>query len=196
MERLRSKTGCWTCRLRRKKCDEQRPICAACAQLGLGSRCTFPEGAARPDRKKCLTTLGTFDIRLPAKDDQALPLFRHVTSRDIEVIGGIPQMVSSFYVPMASQELKGCGDSMRLILFDELVRDSVIMCFSPFAFPQTSAMVSSNGKVLKRVLIQLRSLLPRVSGLDHPTILCLSMAVNFVGLTEVCTRRASYNYLK
>ncbi|KAL5336254.1 fungal-specific transcription factor domain-containing protein [Aspergillus crustosus] len=27
--------GCWTCRLRRKKCDEQRPRCAACAALSL-----------------------------------------------------------------------------------------------------------------------------------------------------------------
>ncbi|VEU19636.1 DEKNAAC100357 [Brettanomyces naardenensis] len=31
----RKKTGCWTCRLRRKKCTEERPACAECVRLGL-----------------------------------------------------------------------------------------------------------------------------------------------------------------
>jgi hypothetical protein len=40
---LRSKQGCWTCRLRRKKCDEKHPFCSTCESLtitcyGYGSR--------------------------------------------------------------------------------------------------------------------------------------------------------------
>ncbi|KAF2280838.1 uncharacterized protein EI97DRAFT_366633 [Westerdykella ornata] len=31
----RSRTGCFTCRLRRKKCDEGKPTCRACKHLGL-----------------------------------------------------------------------------------------------------------------------------------------------------------------
>ncbi|PHH61550.1 hypothetical protein CDD81_287 [Ophiocordyceps australis] len=31
----RSRTGCFTCRLRRKKCDEGSPLCTACRHLGL-----------------------------------------------------------------------------------------------------------------------------------------------------------------
>ncbi|KAK7408652.1 DNA-binding transcriptional regulator ume6 [Neonectria punicea] len=31
----RSRTGCYTCRLRRKKCDEGSPACTACKHLGL-----------------------------------------------------------------------------------------------------------------------------------------------------------------
>jgi len=31
MSGSRSKNGCWTCRLRRKKCDETHPVCRACA---------------------------------------------------------------------------------------------------------------------------------------------------------------------
>ncbi|KAK2612460.1 DNA-binding transcriptional regulator ume6 [Conoideocrella luteorostrata] len=31
----RSRTGCYTCRLRRKKCDEGTPACTACKHLGL-----------------------------------------------------------------------------------------------------------------------------------------------------------------
>ncbi|KAK7229973.1 hypothetical protein V2G26_002143 [Clonostachys chloroleuca] len=32
---LRSKDGCWTCRLRKKKCDELRPQCKTCASLSI-----------------------------------------------------------------------------------------------------------------------------------------------------------------
>ncbi|KAL3423925.1 hypothetical protein PVAG01_05672 [Phlyctema vagabunda] len=35
----RSRTGCYTCRLRRKKCDEGTPSCTACKHLGL--RCEY-----------------------------------------------------------------------------------------------------------------------------------------------------------
>ncbi|GAM89189.1 hypothetical protein ANO11243_072260 [Dothideomycetidae sp. 11243] len=35
----RSRSGCFTCRLRRKKCDEIKPMCKACKHLGL--RCDY-----------------------------------------------------------------------------------------------------------------------------------------------------------
>ncbi|KAK4231123.1 fungal-specific transcription factor domain-containing protein [Podospora fimiseda] len=41
----RSFAGCWTCRLRRKKCDESRPICNACTSLDIN--CTY--GSAKPE---------------------------------------------------------------------------------------------------------------------------------------------------
>jgi hypothetical protein len=31
----RTRAGCWTCRARRKKCDETRPQCTTCHDLGL-----------------------------------------------------------------------------------------------------------------------------------------------------------------
>lgn len=33
--KVRSQSGCYTCRLRRKKCDEKRPVCDACAALEI-----------------------------------------------------------------------------------------------------------------------------------------------------------------
>ncbi|CAH0029727.1 unnamed protein product [Clonostachys rhizophaga] len=39
--KVRSNAGCWTCRLRRKKCDEERPICAGCQALEI--TCYFDE---------------------------------------------------------------------------------------------------------------------------------------------------------
>ncbi|OKL56664.1 hypothetical protein UA08_08312 [Talaromyces atroroseus] len=37
----RSRSGCFTCRLRRKKCDEGRPSCAAC--IGLNVKCDYDQ---------------------------------------------------------------------------------------------------------------------------------------------------------
>lgn len=49
---LRSKQGCWTCRLRRKKCDERQPICVTCEQLkitchGYGSKPEWMDGGVQ-----------------------------------------------------------------------------------------------------------------------------------------------------
>ncbi|UQC87784.1 uncharacterized protein CLUP02_13303 [Colletotrichum lupini] len=43
--KIRSSEGCWTCRLRRKKCDEARPVCEGCAQLEIN--CFYSE--TKPD---------------------------------------------------------------------------------------------------------------------------------------------------
>ncbi|TDZ16147.1 Pestheic acid cluster transcriptional regulator 3 [Colletotrichum orbiculare MAFF 240422] len=45
MSKIRSSEGCWTCRLRRKKCDEARPVCEGCASLEIN--CHYSE--AKPD---------------------------------------------------------------------------------------------------------------------------------------------------
>lgn len=33
--RTRGRSGCWTCKLRKKKCDESRPICTRCSALSI-----------------------------------------------------------------------------------------------------------------------------------------------------------------
>lgn len=43
--KVRSNAGCWTCRLRRKKCDETRPVCDACQTLEIS--CFFQD--EKPD---------------------------------------------------------------------------------------------------------------------------------------------------
>ena len=43
--KIRSNNGCWTCRLRRKKCDETKPECIACKALEIS--CHF--GDDKPD---------------------------------------------------------------------------------------------------------------------------------------------------
>ncbi|KAF2014972.1 hypothetical protein BU24DRAFT_423891 [Aaosphaeria arxii CBS 175.79] len=42
---MRSFTGCWTCRLRRKKCDERQPVCDGCSSLQI----TCHYGSDKPE---------------------------------------------------------------------------------------------------------------------------------------------------
>ncbi|KAI1870967.1 hypothetical protein JX265_006007 [Neoarthrinium moseri] len=52
--KIRSSQGCWTCRLRRKKCDERKPVCSTCGVLEI--TCHFsdkkPEWMDGGDREK------------------------------------------------------------------------------------------------------------------------------------------------
>ena len=41
--RKRTKTGCWTCRGRKLKCDEGRPACGQCARSRPPRECVFPD---------------------------------------------------------------------------------------------------------------------------------------------------------
>ena len=50
----RSSQGCWTCRLRRKKCGEQRPVCKECGTLHIsicsyGDKPDWMDGGAKQD---------------------------------------------------------------------------------------------------------------------------------------------------
>lgn len=40
LKRARTRSGCYTCRRRKKRCDESHPICGACERLGI--ECNFP----------------------------------------------------------------------------------------------------------------------------------------------------------
>ncbi|KAL7274868.1 DNA-binding transcriptional regulator ume6 [Rhizina undulata] len=48
----RSRTGCFTCRLRRKKCDEGKPVCKACKHLGLCCEYKRPVWWGNVDQRK------------------------------------------------------------------------------------------------------------------------------------------------
>ncbi|KAL4885896.1 fungal-specific transcription factor domain-containing protein [Aspergillus karnatakaensis] len=45
----RSRSGCFTCRLRRKKCDEERPVCESCSKYGLRCEYKTPTWWASPE---------------------------------------------------------------------------------------------------------------------------------------------------
>ncbi|OJI82365.1 hypothetical protein ASPTUDRAFT_126698, partial [Aspergillus tubingensis CBS 134.48] len=44
--------GCFTCRVRRKKCDEKRPVCGSCSKLALKCHYKAPQWWATNDQRK------------------------------------------------------------------------------------------------------------------------------------------------
>ncbi|KIW10072.1 hypothetical protein PV08_11848 [Exophiala spinifera] len=71
---LRSRTGCWTCRTRKRKCDEQRPKCALCTRQGYtcdyALRLTFRDETTRvQDRIQKITRIenSKLDPNSPAR---------------------------------------------------------------------------------------------------------------------------------
>ncbi|KAI2960326.1 transcriptional regulator family: Fungal Specific TF [Aspergillus niger] len=48
----RSRSGCFTCRVRRKKCDEKRPVCGSCSKLALKCHYKAPQWWATTDQRK------------------------------------------------------------------------------------------------------------------------------------------------
>lgn len=53
----RSRNGCLTCRKRKKKCDEIRPLCTNCA--GKGLECKWSAEGARPKSNERIATIST-----------------------------------------------------------------------------------------------------------------------------------------
>ncbi|KAI5467477.1 fungal-specific transcription factor domain-containing protein [Mariannaea sp. PMI_226] len=100
--KVRSNAGCWTCRLRRKKCDEKHPICEGCAALEI--TCHYDDekpdwmdggpkqkamaekikaqvkkqASQRRDRKYMeMLEAGTRNVNLAANGDEKSTPFRH-----------------------------------------------------------------------------------------------------------------------
>lgn len=100
---MRSSNGCWTCRLRRKKCDERHPMCDACAALQI--TCYYSEdkpgwmdGGVRQDEmaeqlkreikekshRRHIPSEGISVARSPIGDQTVLPAVYHATDQSPE----------------------------------------------------------------------------------------------------------------
>lgn len=71
----RSRTGCLTCRKRKKRCDEERPICRACRKLNFA--CEYPHpGTERQRARRSKYTISE-DITSPTRSVKPPPAQSH-----------------------------------------------------------------------------------------------------------------------
>ena len=69
----RSRTGCWTCRTRKVKCDEGRPICGQCSRLG--HTCDYsPRLSFRDDTRRVVDRMQDVSIVASPVWDPSSPL--------------------------------------------------------------------------------------------------------------------------
>lgn len=76
MEPIRSFNGCWTCRLRRKKCDEKRPVCDICSSLMItchfsAEKPEWMDGGAQQDG---MSEILKIEVKENARRRRSVPL--------------------------------------------------------------------------------------------------------------------------
>lgn len=110
----RSRNGCWTCRQRKVKCDEIRPICSSCTRLGKdcewGQRWKFDDLSIRTKRRhKHVSTAGSpswdeknqlrlMARQLYARHQPTLPPFTELSNEDERERKALTQPPGTFNV--------------------------------------------------------------------------------------------------
>ncbi|KAK9475966.1 hypothetical protein V1514DRAFT_214263 [Lipomyces japonicus] len=90
----RSRTGCWTCRLRRKKCPEEKPQCSACERLklkcdGYGDRPEFMQSPNAMDQKRDKIRKSIRRFKKLSNHETSLDISEHETSLDSGFVSGM-----------------------------------------------------------------------------------------------------------
>jgi hypothetical protein len=115
----RSRSGCLSCRRRKKKCDETKPICAACLRNALN--CVWPDTSPLTAAPEVVSTTPqlqtqTFSARpVPASDAWALTIGAR---RDLPTVT-IPASLSNF--PLLGSAASG-SETWRLL--DHYLKDT------------------------------------------------------------------------
>ncbi|KAF2144891.1 uncharacterized protein K452DRAFT_305852 [Aplosporella prunicola CBS 121167] len=139
--RLRTKTGCLTCRKRKKKCDERRPECQICSRLSLAciwddspheESCNGEQSAAacrngddaRPTARELLYLAATYAAQ-PAKALRATPGLRNENEQKLFVYMAeeyMPMLVREYTDPTFADQ----SHVLTVALGDPCVMDSLL----------------------------------------------------------------------
>lgn len=128
--RLRSRTGCAACRRRRKKCDERKPTCSACARLDL--RCWYEEATAAHiiSHDRGVTPPGHSEPIMNPRFCKNLPPWRYQSVYEQTIVHRAPSSISAFYGPLCSKEVQDLRLIWQMVHHDDLLYRATIACFS------------------------------------------------------------------
>ncbi|KAF9886027.1 hypothetical protein FE257_012083 [Aspergillus nanangensis] len=117
-----TRSGCLTCKKRRKRCDEAKPTCHACTRLGLscggyGSMWATPlnpsaqvfQQDASPKRRRISLSPSTSIYSHESPDDFSSP-----ASASSFYLPSSPSSALSFYLPPSPSSLSGC-DAVEIL---------------------------------------------------------------------------------
>lgn len=187
MLKLKSRTGCVPCRQRKKKCDERRPVCSTCSRLCLPCSYHSPTSASAP---VLYSRTRTFALQLRTSGSpplsQALSLTGLTFESEIDeaIFARVPRTAVLFYSPSSDAITRDEAEFRLLLVEDPLLRDTVIACFSVLLHAY-----GLNGTLHRAAFARALTLLRRRLGsasTDLKDIFGVQLAVNFIGLLEVC----------
>lgn len=183
---LRTKSGCFTCRARRKKCDERRPVCLGCERNTLA--CDWPmfeNQTLRDYRKHTLKLIPRPEVRSPSPEQNLLFQELNISFQEkssLEFISG-PFVKVMCPTPAA--------DSIRGHIKDQILRDEVFrkisICLGNFLNP--SFGTDEHQKLLKDALDSFRAhLFPSEADMVNVDTL---HSVSFLNLLEMIESKPS-----
>ncbi|KAI1764437.1 hypothetical protein GGR53DRAFT_323431 [Hypoxylon sp. FL1150] len=95
----RSKTGCSSCRRRKVRCDETKPLCQACQRLGL--TCSYEPGRAANSAETLRYRVRFVNSRYNKMQPEAKPSESHASSPPQRVTSGVDRNIET---PKANSE--------------------------------------------------------------------------------------------
>ncbi|RSL62889.1 hypothetical protein CEP54_005488 [Fusarium duplospermum] len=151
---MKSSDGCWTCRLRRKKCDEIRPVCDTCSALNI--TCYFTEDKPEwmdggPTQEEMAERL-----RKDAKDQahRRRPVRERVPPQGLDGLKPLPQRLPGGRSELTPQPRRGTdciltAGNLNTITFSR--PDTFLLMFYldnllPFLFPFYSPSLLEGGR--------------------------------------------------
>ena len=138
----RSRDGCFSCRRRKRRCDEEKPICASCRRTG--SDCVYPNSPSAPTPMKFIVATSPAHHMVPIKRSNRRASFLNLTPHDLEVI--CPKFQGA-----DGQHESEIDDPVDLRWDSKVASDTrLLRIISPFSLTQTPESL----RTLETALIQ------------------------------------------
>lgn len=128
---LRSKAGCLTCLKRRKKCDEEEPVCGDCRRLGI--RCVQRKSAASASNKTALsmTSLRVRPCHIVVPPDSGYLAFADTTEKAFTI--RCATQLRAFVSAMAGSSFQDLSFFVTASLQNRLVRSAAVAFAAAFS---------------------------------------------------------------
>lgn len=179
---LRSRKGCVPCKVRRKKCSEQRPSCDACLRLNL--ECFYQSCPPLPSQRHRSKTLATFELQLPPNESRILSVTSFDSEIEQRIISRIPTFAKNFHTTLSSENSRDPSTLMQLTMNEQHVRKSIVACcasyFSRVHDECKSYYRATHGKAMEAVRLKMSE-----KRLGKHALFSLIVAVLYLGLIEV-----------
>ncbi|KAF2003195.1 hypothetical protein P154DRAFT_460894 [Amniculicola lignicola CBS 123094] len=115
--RSKVKTGCTTCRIRKVKCDENKPLCQKC--VGTGRKCDGYESPFRPFTGQSTSNSHAGGIISCAGLKCVQPTFPMITPQDIDLLNRCFSTKTMFDVKL------GCDEEAKQVLQASLTEPAI-----------------------------------------------------------------------
>lgn len=184
MPRTNSHSGCSRCKQRRKKCDEARPQCSACAKWKWA--CIY--GSSEPSHPARST------VQLKLRSSGLSGGLIQNGEQEVEgwVLRDIPQSIKAFFSPLTAAHIQKLQTLWQLMAGHELLRNALVACFSVI-LEQTEPLTQLSQNSYGRTLRTLRSSVTSDS-LDQESFMCVIASIVFLGKMEVSVHHHQHQH--